>query len=270
MNLRRCRPSWLGRVEYRRAEALQETCAAPLKRARLRADRQEEGPRPAEQATDPLEHLLLLEHPPVITLGRSARPEDVLADADRLAALGVAVEPTNRGGQVTYHGPGQLVGYPILDLHPDRRDVARYLRDLEEVLIRTLARLSIDAGRRPGWTGVWVGERKVAALGVHLSRWVTTHGFALNVSTDLSAFHLIVPCGIRDRGVTSIESLLGRAIDLEQVARLVVPEFGAVFGREMLAMESADGVTAALADGQIAAAGARPAEASTDALRGAI
>ncbi|HUD71513.1 MAG TPA: lipoyl(octanoyl) transferase LipB, partial [Dongiaceae bacterium] len=214
---------WLGRVGYRDAVAFQETAAAALKRAQL-------GGPPAD------ERFFLLEHPPVITLGRNAVEGDVLADGDRLAALGVAVERTNRGGQVTYHGPGQLVGYPILDLSPDRRDVARYLRDLEEVLIRALGRLGIAGRRQPGWTGVWVGEEKVAALGVHLSRWVTTHGFALNVTTDLDHFSLIVPCGIRSRGVTSVARLLGREMSVRTMAALVVPEFAAVFGRATTAV----------------------------------
>ena len=238
---RRCAAGYLGRVGYRDAVRLQEDCARALKRAQAAfgaapgapADGLEPGSTP--EGTGPaLEWLLLLEHPPVITLGRNARAADILADRESLLHRGVAVETTNRGGQVTYHGPGQLVGYPILDLNPDRRDVARYLRDLEEVLVRTLRPLGIDAGRRAGWTGVWVGERKIASIGVHLSRWVTTHGFALNVSTDLSHFDLIVPCGIRDRGVTSVERVIGRSVALEEVARLLIPEFGAVFGREMV------------------------------------
>jgi lipoyl(octanoyl) transferase len=147
----------------------------------------------------------------------------------------VTIERTNRGGQVTYHGPGQLVGYPILDLHPDRRDVGRYLRDLEEVLIRTLGHLGIAAARQSEGTGVWAGGEKVAALGVHLSRWVTTHGFALNVTTDLTHFDLIVPCGIRTRGVTSIARLLGRPVTFAEVVEPLVAEFGAWFGREMVA-----------------------------------
>jgi lipoyl(octanoyl) transferase len=203
-------------VGYAEAVRLQEECARRLK----------------DGAGG--ERLLLLEHPPVITLGRNARPGDVLLDAAALGSLGIAVETTNRGGQVTYHGPGQLVGYPILSLHPDRRDVARYLRDLEEVLIRALRRFGIAADRRPGLTGVWTPAGKIAALGVHLSRWVTTHGFALNVSTDLTRFGLIVPCGLRGASVTSMERLLGRRPGLEEVGRALVPEFGAVFGREMV------------------------------------
>jgi lipoyl(octanoyl) transferase len=217
---RRCEARWLGRIGYREALGLQESCARALKEAQLAGGRAEEA-------------LLLLEHPPVITLGRNAVEADVLAEGTRLAALGVTVEKTNRGGQVTYHGPGQLVGYPILDLNPDRRDVGRFLRDLEEALIRTLATWGIEAGRSNGATGVWVGDAKIAAIGVHLSRWVTTHGFALNVTTDLDAFSLIVPCGLRTRGVTSMQRLLGRAIDLEEVARRFVPQFAEIFGRDV-------------------------------------
>ncbi len=215
---RDCAYRYLGRVEYTAAAALQQDCARRLK----------QGDREAR------EHLLLLEHPPVITLGRNARPEDVLLDAGALRARGVAVERTDRGGQVTYHGPGQLVGYPILNLSPDRRDVGRYLRDIEEVLIRVLGRFGIAAGPKPGLTGVWVGEEKIAAIGVHLSRWVTTHGFALNVATDLQAFALIVPCGLRAKGVTSMHRLLPRPAGVEEVAAAVVPFFGEVFGRRML------------------------------------
>ena len=217
---RRCSARWLGRIGYREALDLQERRARALKDAQTAGTRGEEA-------------LLLLEHPPVITLGRNAVEADVLAGGERLASLGVTVEKTNRGGQVTYHGPGQLVGYPILDLNPDRRDVGRFLRDLEEALVRTLAAYGIEAGRSPGATGVWVGDAKVAAIGVHLSRWVTTHGFALNVTTDLDAFSLIVPCGLRTRGVTSMQRLLGRPVDLEEVARRFVPEFAAIFGRDV-------------------------------------
>ena len=215
--MRRCTHRFLGRIGYAEATALQEGIARRVK----------------EGAVD-AEELLLLEHPPIITLGRNAREADVLAGEEALRALGVGVERTDRGGQVTYHGPGQLVGYSILSLSPDRRDVARYLRDLEEVLIRALGRIGIAAGRRPGLTGVWVGEEKIAAIGVHLSRWVTTHGFALNVTTDLSHFDLIVPCGQRARELTSIRRIVGRSIRIEEVAAAVVPEFGAVFERRMV------------------------------------
>ena len=181
------------------------------------------------------EHLLLLEHPPVFTLGRNAKPSDIVADPDWLAARGVAVEETDRGGQVTFHGPGQLVGYPIVDLQPDRKDIRRYVRDLQEVLIRMLADFGIEAGRKEGPEniGVWVGERKIASLGVHVSHWRTTHGFALNVVTDLSYFGGIVACGMPAVRMTSIESLTGSAPALDQIAAAAARHFGEVFERRM-------------------------------------
>ena len=213
--MRRCLHEFLGRVDYAEATAIQDECARLVK-------------------TGGEERLLLLEHPPVITLGRNACDEDVLFGEEALRGRGVSIARTNRGGRVTYHGPGQLVGYPILDLSPDRRDVARYLRDLEEVLIRALARFGVRASRFAGLTGVWAEDEKIASIGVHLSRWVTTHGFALNVSTDLEPFSLIVPCGQSTRTVTSMERLLGRAVPLEEVAAVLVGEFAIVFGREMI------------------------------------
>lgn len=176
--------------------------------------------------------LVLLEHPSVITLGVKVRQsrDHVLASDAQLAGLGVSLFEAGRGGDVTYHGPGQLVGYPILDLRPDRMDAHRYVRDLEEVLIRVCADLGIAADRKAGLTGVWVGEEKVAAIGVRLSRWVTSHGFALNVTTDLSHFGLIVPCGITDRGVTSLERVLGAAPPMARVEDLVVGHLCDVFG----------------------------------------
>jgi lipoyl(octanoyl) transferase len=180
--------------------------------------------------------LLLLEHPPVITLGVKTRgkPTHIVASAAELARAGVAVHETGRGGDVTYHGPGQLVGYPIFDLTPDRRDVHRYVRDLEEVLIRAVARFGITAGRVPGLTGVWVGEpgreEKLAAIGVRISRWITSPGFALNVATDLEHFRLIVPCGIADRGVTSMARLLGRPVAMADVQAAVAGAIAGVFG----------------------------------------
>jgi lipoyl(octanoyl) transferase len=146
-----------------------------------------------------------------------------------LAARFVEVFETGRGGDITYHGPGQLVGYPIIDLKPDRRDVHRYVRDLEEVLIRVAADYGIEAGRVPGLTGVWVGPSKLAAIGVRIARWVTSHGFALNVTTDLDYFKLIVPCGVADRGVTSLAALLGHDVDQADVEARVVRHFGDVF-----------------------------------------
>jgi lipoyl(octanoyl) transferase len=179
------------------------------------------------------DQLLLLQHPPVITLGVKVRDDraHVLAAPDELARQGVEVFETGRGGDVTFHGPGQLVGYPILDLNPDRRDVHRYVRDLEDVLIRVAGRFGIEAGRQPGLTGAWVGNEKLAAIGVRISRWVTSHGFALNVATDLRQFDLIVPCGIRDRGVTSLERLLGRPVPMAEVQSATVDAFTTVFDR---------------------------------------
>ena len=178
--------------------------------------------------------LLLLEHPHVITLGAAARRSrgHVLASPRVLQERRVPVVESGRGGDVTYHGPGQLVGYPIVDLRPNRCDVRRYVRDLEEVLIRTAAALGVAAARTPGLTGVWVGRNKLGAIGVRISRWITSHGFALNVSTDLTFFDLIVPCGIPDTGVTSLERLKGRPVAVTHVADLVAREFCAVFERD--------------------------------------
>ena len=180
------------------------------------------------------DQLLLLEHPPVITLGVKARSDrsNVLASDDALRARGIEIFESGRGGDVTYHGPGQLVGYPILDLKPDRCDVHRYVRDLEDVLIRTVAAFGITASRAERLTGVWVGSEKIAAIGVRISRWITSHGFALNVDTDLSHFDLIVPCGIRGRGVTSLQRLLGRTVGVPAAAEAVEQSFAEVFDRQ--------------------------------------
>ena len=177
--------------------------------------------------------LLLLEHPHVYTLGRNARKENLLFSRERLAALGAEVFETDRGGDVTYHGPGQLVGYPILDLTQHRRDLAWYMRSLEEVFIRVAADFGIEAGRLQRCPGVWVGGAKLVAMGVHVSRWVTSHGFAFNVTTDLSYFEHIVPCGIRDKGVTSLEKLLGGRVAMESVTDSVIEHLGRVFELEM-------------------------------------
>jgi len=175
--------------------------------------------------------LLLVEHPHVLTLGvrGDGGRAHVLASPDALAARGIEIHETGRGGDITYHGPGQIVGYPILDLRPDRQDVHRYVRDLEEVLIRAASDFGISAGRVEGLTGVWVGREKLAAIGVRISRWITSHGFALNVATDLEYFRLIVPCGIADRGVTSLEALLGRPPDRTGVEDRVAARFAEVF-----------------------------------------
>jgi lipoyl(octanoyl) transferase len=179
--------------------------------------------------------LILLQHPAVITLGvkGDGGRSNVVATPDRLTELGIAVEETGRGGDVTYHGPGQIVGYPILDLRPDRQDVHRYVRDLEEVMIRTCAGYGLDAGRVAGLTGTWIGAEKIGAIGVRISRWITSHGFAFNVSTRLDHFQLIVPCGIADRGVTSLEQATGRTIPIEEVEGRIVQHFAAVFDREV-------------------------------------
>jgi lipoyl(octanoyl) transferase len=175
--------------------------------------------------------LLLLEHPHVITFGvrGDGGRSHLLATPETLAARAVELHEAGRGGDITYHGPGQLVGYPILDLKPDRCDVHRYVRDLEEVLIRTAADYGLEAGRIAGLTGVWVGGEKLAAIGVRISRWVTSHGFALNVSTNLDYFKLIVPCGISDRGVTSLAQLLGRQIEMAEVAGKAARHFTNLF-----------------------------------------
>jgi lipoyl(octanoyl) transferase len=176
--------------------------------------------------------LLLVEHPPVLTLGvrGDGGRSHILATPEALAARGIEVFETGRGGDITYHGPGQIVGYPIISLKPDRCDVHRYVRDLEEVLIRVAADYGIAAERVEGLTGVWVGEEKLAAIGVRISRWITSHGFALNHATDLSHFDLIVPCGIADRGVTSLAKLGCSAGRLEVEDRLA-HHFGEVFER---------------------------------------
>ena len=205
----------LGRVPYADALALQRSLVEDRRAGRV----------------DDL--LLLLEHPHVLTLGvrGDGGRSHILATPDALDSRGVEVHETGRGGDITYHGPGQIVAYPIIDLQPDRCDVHRYVRDLEEVLIRTASDYGIEAGRVEGLTGVWVGREKLAAIGVRISRWVTSHGFALNVTTDLEYFNLIVPCGIADRSVTSLARLLGRPVDGVEVEDRIAAHFGGVFAR---------------------------------------
>jgi lipoyl(octanoyl) transferase len=178
--------------------------------------------------------LLLCEHPHVITLGRSGKLANLRASDQVLQQMGVSFFETDRGGDITYHGPGQLVGYPILNLGEIRRDVAWYVRGLEEAMIRTTAEFGISSRRLSGRTGVWVdvsdGEEKLGAIGVHLSRWITSHGFAYNVSTDLRYFDLIVPCGIADKQATSLEKLLGRRIGKEEIAPRIAAHLGELFG----------------------------------------
>ncbi|MEX2300261.1 MAG: lipoyl(octanoyl) transferase LipB [Bryobacterales bacterium] len=176
--------------------------------------------------------LLFAEHPHVITMGRVAKEQHLLVSRQQLERAGIALWETDRGGDITYHGPGQLIGYPIFDLKEWKRDVVAYLRVLEQVLIDAVGEFGIAAERLPGSTGVWVGGAKLAALGVHVSRWVTSHGFALNVTTDLSRFDYIVPCGL-SKPVTSIERLLGEAPPREAVVEAITRHFGRVFGRTM-------------------------------------
>jgi lipoyl(octanoyl) transferase len=211
----------LGRIDYAEAHALQEK----LQRARIR------GAIP--------DTWLLLEHPPVVTLGRGAKAANILLPRELLEARGFTVHETGRGGDVTYHGPGQVVGYPILDLGPDRRDVRRYVSDLEELMIRVAGDNGLEASRVAGMNGTWVGPRKIGAVGVRISRWVTMHGFALNVSTDLSHFDVIVPCGIRDRGVTSLEAELGREVPMDEVLARLEQHFGDIFDADLVQVERA-------------------------------
>ncbi len=220
-----CKVHWLGRVNYRDSWELQKT----LSLRRL----QNEIP----------DTLLLLEHPPTLTLGRNADPTNLLWNESTLRQQGIEVVQSDRGGDVTYHGPGQLVGYPILNLQcpPHEPNLHGYFRKLEAVLIQTLASFGVRSGRFEGYTGVWVGmesvpfaPEKIAAMGIRVSRWVTQHGFALNISPNLDHFSGIVPCGIREYGVTSLEKVLGRSIALEDISPEVVRAFGEVFGMEMI------------------------------------
>lgn len=207
----------LGRVPYQDALSLQEDMVA------------------RRRAGEIPDRLLLLEHPHVVTLGTSSREEHLLLSPDEMEARGIELFEVGRGGDVTYHGPGQLVGYPILSLAPDRKDLHRYLRDLEGVLISALTEFGIPARRQEGLTGVWTSQGKVAAIGVRVSSgWITSHGFALNVDPALSFFSSIIPCGLRDRSVTSMANILGRPISLEEVSPSVIRSFGEVFGREMI------------------------------------
>ena len=211
--MRSCELRELGRIRYADALALQRELVHSRK-----------------QGIVP-DQLLLLEHPHVITLGRNAKSENLLASDEALERAGIALHETDRGGDVTYHGPGQLVGYPIIDLREWKRDVVGYVRALEQVLIDTLAEFGLEAARVKGLTGVWVGGRKIAALGVHISRWVTSHGFALNVTTDLSYFQYIVPCGLT-LPVTSMEQMGVRTTPAVVSIRLA-ESFGRIFECEI-------------------------------------
>ncbi len=223
MSQRTCRIIYAGQIDYQAAWDWQR---------QLVADRS------AGRCGDTL---LLLEHPPTITLGRASHREHVLVTSDELARRGVTLIESDRGGDVTYHAPGQIVGYPILKLSQHGGDLGHYLRNLEEMLIRLLARYSLSGSRLPGLTGVWVATNrqqsaKIAAIGIRLSAsGVTSHGFALNVTTDLHGFKQIIPCGISDRDVTSLEQVLGSAPPLEQVLAQVVQCFGEIFGVDLVA-----------------------------------
>lgn len=212
--MRKCQVRELGRMGYGPALELQQELTA------------------ARKAGTAPDHLLLLEHPHVITLGRNGHQENLLASAEIMERAGISFFPTDRGGDVTYHGPGQLVAYPIMDLREWQRDVGAFVRGVEQTMIDTLADYGIAAGRIPKLTGVWVGDRKIGAIGVHISRWVTSHGLALNVSTDLSYFQYIVPCGLT-KPVTSMAQL-GVRVTLEEVSRTLAAHFGRVFDCEML------------------------------------
>jgi lipoyl(octanoyl) transferase len=246
----------LGVVDYGAALRLQETLVELRKQERVP------------------NVLLLLEHPPVITLGRNAKPSNIVVSREFLAAKGVEVVDINRGGDVTFHGPGQLVAYPIFDLRTftPKLGAVDYVRKLEEVLMRTCAQYRIETRRIKGMTGVWTattqadvpdsGERKIAAIGVHISRGVTSHGFALNVTTDLEYFKLIVPCGISGKPVTSIELETSMRLPMQEVLPLVTRSFGFVFGSQILWLESLDDLLASAAD---VAAPAAPAPQDTPA-----
>ena len=204
----------LGRIDYESGLALQKETAAAIK----------EGTQP--------DTLLLLEHPHTLTIGRRGTNSSVLFSEDELSTRGVKVFETNRGGKVTYHGLGQLVGYPVINLSPDREDVHRYVRDIEEALLRALADFGIEAFRIKGLTGVHTSRGKVAAIGVHIARWITTHGFALNVNTDLSYFDLIIAC--EGEPVTSMQQLLGPPVDMNTVEDSVARHFAEVFDMEIV------------------------------------
>ena len=217
------RAAWLGRIGYDAGVELQHR----IRQSILEAD---------SEAADTL---LLLEHPPTYTVGRNCDPGDVLAAPEWLEQRGIAVAECDRGGRATYHGPGQLVGYPVIDLRPDRRNVRAYVRDLQEVLVRTLAAFGVEAagGEERERIGVWVGRRKIASIGIHLRRWVTTHGFALNVTTRLDDFAGILSCGFDAGVMTSIEDLTGRRHDLAEVASRCAEVFAEVFERRLLTVE---------------------------------
>ncbi|MBZ5607555.1 MAG: lipoyl(octanoyl) transferase LipB [Acidobacteriia bacterium] len=216
--MRRCEVRDLGRIGYAEALALQKDLVEQRKRGLIP------------------DQLLLVEHPHVITLGRNGRMENLLANEEVLRRAGIEFHAANRGGDITYHGPGQVVGYPIFDLREWKRDVVAFVRAMEQVILDSLGEFGIDAGRLPGCTGVWVDGKKVAAIGVHISRWVTSHGFALNHTTDLSYFQYIVPCGLT-KPVTSMREL-GSDASREQVVAALARNFSKHFQLEVLTVPS--------------------------------
>lgn len=179
------------------------------------------------------EKLILLQHPPVITLGRGFHRQNLLFTPEWLRDRGIEVEESGRGGDVTYHGPGQVVGYPLLNIK-DRPDLHQHLRDLEELMIRCAADFGVEAGRKSGLTGAWVGDEKIGAIGVRVSKWITSHGFAFNVNTNLGHFEYIVPCGIREHGVTSLQKILDREISIPEVHDSLIKHFGIIFNRSVI------------------------------------
>ena len=227
----------LGKMDYKSAWDYQET----LLQANLAVKKgeliEQETPNSKLQTTN---HLLFVEHPPVYTLGKSGKIEHVLINEEQRTEKGIEFYQTNRGGDITFHGPDQIVGYPIFDLEKFYTDIGRYLRELEEVIILTLAHYDIVAGRSAGETGVWIDalekgkERKICAMGVRCSRWITMHGFALNVNTDLAYFNHIIPCGIQNKKVTSLKEELGREVSMEEVKALLKMNFEKVFGVEIV------------------------------------
>ena len=223
----------LGNMSYRDAWDFQETLMQKNLAVKAANREAEEAGDASRQATT--HYLLYVEHPPVFTLGKSGNLQNVLMSEEHLQRMGIEFFRTNRGGDITFHGPGQLVGYPILDLERFYTDIGKYLRNIEEVIIRTLADYGLQGDRSPGETGVWLDptvkgrERKICAIGVRSSRWITMHGFALNVNTPLDYFNMIVPCGIPDKQVTSLEKELGRTVDMNEVKERVAHHFEAVF-----------------------------------------
>jgi len=223
-------------IEYARAWELQEQLLQKNLEQKMEFSRRLREGEDVPDEVPTTHYLLFCEHPPVFTLGKSGKMENVLINETERAEKGIAFYPTNRGGDITFHGPGQLVGYPILDLEKFITDIGKYLRNLEEVMIRTMLEYGLKGERSPGETGVWLDpfepghERKICAMGVRCSRWITMHGFAFNVNTDLSYFDAIIPCGIRDKQVTSLQRELGYPVPLEEVKEKVQHHFETVFG----------------------------------------